>query len=465
MSRARPPRPAHLISASFALAVVLGAGVFFLRASAPPGPPVRGDILVLLQDGKFSSLEAMLTGYETKYEDDHSALPWTEAAFRSFANSDSALEPRLNAWIEKMPNSYAARLARASFLGHLGALSRGGALAADTPRERFEDMRDFNALAAKDYTKAIALDPKLTLAYAGLADMARISGARDEAQHFLAEGLRFDPKSPLLHWTFLLTLEPKWGGSLTEIRDYLAALKQRYPADITLAGLQSFAEFVSGDAALRGGDYEGALNHFDRAIASDGARIAYLEEHADADFMRDHYEDASAAILRALALDPDDAALHYRLSEYRLFEKRLDAALASADKAVGLDRLNPTYLDQRATVLRMMGRHEEAVRDLDDAAIYGGFDARIQIDRSAELLRFETRLKDSVSAARRATELAPHDADAWAQYVQALWFAQDCGARQALQVFNAVCHPDSDCAKEHELIAPSLIPMMDCHGS
>ncbi len=452
-----------ILAVALASPVLFGAGT--ATSAAEKVAVDQAEILHRALSANFAALDAMLVGYQIQFETDHASHALPEIAFGTFSNSDSALEPRLNEWVARMPNSYAAPLARGIFYQHLGALSRGAEFAAKTPDERFGEMRDFYAAAAADLGRALKLNARLIPAYRTLARIALASGRRGRAQQILADGLELYPEAVVLHDMFIETLEPKWGGSIAQLQAYIAALAKRFPDIRELNGYRGYVDYVQGNAAYFDGEYDVAQQYIDRALKVAPHATGYLTAEADIALMRGRRDDAAAIMSQVLALAPGSDFYHFKMSVYQTWLGRYSDALENANKAVAGDRLNPDYLQQRAVVWQNLNRHDQAVRDLDDAVIYGAYDPSIEIDRSRELAHFQARLPDAVEAGRLATKLSPRDPIAWATYAQALFMAQDCNAQQALTVFHAVCRAANHCDVENDFLTPELIPFMLCKKS
>lgn len=446
----------------------LALGLFLILAASRAAEaeellPNKLALVGLLKSGRFESLEAMIVAYQERFEADQAAQWPAVVAFEAFANSDSALEPRLNDWIALMPDSYAAPLARGVFYDHLGWLSRGCACATKTPERHFDETRDFFALAKPDLERALSLNPHLVAAYRTLADIATAVGDRREGERILSAGLEQASGASALPESFLFGLAPKQLGAPDDIHRYLTALKERFPSVGAYGWFEGYDDFEEGRRLLDAGKYAEALARFDRALGFAGESPGFLAARADALFGLGRYDEAVVTLERAFARSPQAAGLHAQLGKVRYYQHRGAESLASFNKAIALDRLNPRYLYGRALTLEFLGRYDEAVRDLDAAMTYGADDAAIQAERSRELTRFEGRLDDAVASARRVTELVPESSVAWLRYAEALYTKQDCKAQEALKVFHGLCQRDGRCEAEQQDSTPAMISSMECH--
>ncbi|HEY1503163.1 MAG TPA: tetratricopeptide repeat protein [Stellaceae bacterium] len=419
----------------------------------------------MLRIGDFEGLDTVLRRYQQAFEKDHARHRAVEVAFNAFANSDESLASQFDQWIAKMPNSYAAHLGRGMYLDHLGLLARGNGSIRQTQPERLAAAESFLKPAKTELEQALALNPHLIMGYRYLEGLESVSGQRDRALQLLQAGLAQYPQSVMLHLRYLRELEPSWGGSFGDIEGYGHALGKRFPNDPTLTVLDAYEDFAKGDDALAHRQASGAIVYLDRALEKDPDSPIYLLDRSRASFAFYRYDDALSFAIRALASEPQDPNILAWISRYQLSRSHFEEAIAAAGKAIALDRLDPDALLYRAIAERYLGRRAEAVRDIDDAIIFGKYDPFVHVERSRDLMQFQGRVDDSIDAARQATQLDPYNADAWLMLATGLMMRQDCEAPIAIAQWHATCTARHDCSKETESIAPSLIPqlMSHCH--
>ena len=330
----------------------------------------------------------------------------------------------------------------------------------ETQPERFAAEQAFFKPAKADLEQALALNPNLMMGYRYLEGLEAGSGERDRALRLLQTGLAQYPESVILHLRYLRELEPKWGGSFGDIEGYTRALGKQYPKDTALTVLVAYEDYAKGDDSLAHHQVPGGIVYLDRAIAKDPHSPTYLLDRSRASFGLYRYDEALSFAKRALAIEPQDSTILDSISLYQLNQHHFEEATATARKVIALDRLNPDALLNRAIAERSLGRRAEAVRDVDDANVFGKYDAVIQVERSRDLMQFQGRLDDGVAAAREATRLDPNNSDAWLMLATALMMRQDCEAAIAISQYHAACTAQHDCSGENESIAPSMIPKL-----
>jgi len=149
----------------------------------------------------------------------HSALELFDGDYKSGAISKR--------WLDAAPDSPFAMTARADFYRGMGWAARGGAYSRDTPTEQVARMHEFHNKAKALYEQALAKEPQLMHAHAGLVNLAR-NGNSDAV---FEAGYRIDPACKVLLSNQMLSLLPRWGGSYAEMfaleAKMLAHLDQR----------------------------------------------------------------------------------------------------------------------------------------------------------------------------------------------------------------------------------------------
>lgn len=451
------PQPTTILRGGLAVlaAAVLNIALVSGAPAEQPDRPGKLEIIRLLQAREFPRLEDILMGpgEPAGRERPHRALD-----FSDFAHSDPANEAALTAWIESRPISVAARLARATYFQHLGFLARGGKVARQTAQTQFRAMQEFLNLAAQDYQQALQRDERLDVAYAGLIGIANATGRREAARRLRRAGLDAIPDSPVIHFQYTGSLVPKWGGSLSELQAYIVGLRNRYSDDPRFAALEGYADRVVADEYRIRGRHEDALEHISAAIAAYHNSTRYgeraiLYRHLDRD------EEALADIDRAIRLSPDSGYLHEYKSWIQRERGALADAMASADRAVALDPLNPSRLLTRARLhskqaliarqRKKMQRHRDSARraeqDYEAALIYGDGDPNIWQSMGWLYAQITHNWERARVVLETTIELAPNRGKPRRWYLDVLFAQKDCEAIEAARNYLAVCEKDSDC--------------------
>ncbi len=391
-------------------------------AAKYPDYPDKLELLALLRGADYEQLDARLRGYLKAYEKGRRPELHVEAAYLAFINSDPVLGDRIAAWIETMPASYPARAALGVREWNLAGQERGADWASGTGAVRFAAMNDHLLRARTALRMAVEREPTLTPAYGALINIAMMSGESKAQYDAMAEGLRANPESYVIRRRYLFALQPKWGGSVQQMRAFLDRTAEERPGDKALARLEGYMSYVAADAATRGGAREAALDFFDRALAH-GNDWWILFESARYQLRMKDYAAALGDLNRSLAARPQVAdVLAMRGGAHRRLGMPKEA-LADFDAAIALDSLDPDARAQRGAYWRDRSDLDKALADYDAALVYGSRDARRWADRATVLLILR-RFGPAVGDLWRAVKLQPLNLGAWRRLTEtlALWF-------------------------------------------
>lgn len=175
--------------------------------------------------------------------------------------------------------------------------------------------------------------------------------------------------------------------------------------------------------------FEESLKAYDRAIEIDRNNASAwvfkgdtLDNMAWSNDDPDRFDQSLQAFDKALELDPKDAdAWHAKgvtlihFAQYKEgqtgrteeVEGMLNEALNAINKAIDLDPQTPGALENRASLLETMGKHDEALEKANSTQDL----AKVWYNRAA-VLRNEGKFDEALGAYDKAIELDPQDAEA-----------------------------------------------------
>ena len=428
--------------------------LFFLILALPAetraeASPDTLELVGLLRDGRFEELEARLTAYQEGFEAGRNSEESVDIAFSSFGIFDPELESKFALWRLRIPESYAALLARGIYYHNLGWNSRGTRYVGDTSEERFAEMDDYFSRVIADLKLAIRMHKKLSIAYGVLINISKVSSDLIDKDRTLEAGLRAVPNSISIRFKYLESLVPWWGGSLTEIWLFLERIDNDSPHDQKMKPLGGFYDYIYGKMLDREGEHKEAVKYFDKAL-SYGEHSAYRFGKGKNYYNLRHYDKARAEFEKILKRYPQSLdALGWRAGTYRN-QTRYDLALADVEMAIRLSPFAPGFLRRRAYLLRREKRYEEAERDLTNALVYGYYDERNHYARGYLYLHKLKNYEKAVIDLKRATLLAPDSAKYWYEYASALYYTLDCDIIAALSTYLRLCAAGQKC-KAHGL--------------
>ncbi len=167
-----------------------------------------------------------------------------------------------------------------------------------------------------------------------------------------------------------------------------------------------------GNAQAKRGEYEAAVQSYDRATGLDAYNpdLWYNKGLALSNLGR--YEDALYCYQRATNLKPFDAKLWLGRGAALSGLGRYEDALESYDRAVEFDSEDADAWNNRGTILARLGMYGEAVDSYDRAIELEPDDADAWNNKGTILAKLG-RHEEAIDCYDRTTELDPEDADAW----------------------------------------------------
>lgn len=240
-------------------------------AADPFGYPAstvdRTRVAALLLRGDYDALERMMGRLHREVLLDVRRELDLVDAFDALDRHNPETERRLDEWIARHPGSAHARVARARHRTGGAWRARGGDVISRTAPDRIAAMGELARRAAADARAGLEIEPAHLAGHAVLLDLARLAGSRRERRDILDAALEEHPASFVLREAHMAALEPRWGGSLAEMRRFgrqSAALKARNPR---LAALEGSVHAYRGEQHRRAKRYAAAVGEYDRAIA------------------------------------------------------------------------------------------------------------------------------------------------------------------------------------------------------
>jgi tetratricopeptide (TPR) repeat protein len=372
--------------------------------------------LRLLRARRFDQLDAWIVDLQTQFEADYHKERWPIAALEAFHEPDPTLAPLLDAWVEAMPDSWAALAARGNYQAAIGWHRRGYKWASETPPQNFRRMAAAHRISFPDLDEALARNPNLVAAHITLIQVGMANSAPLKVMRaLLDDALARCPDCFAVRAAFMWSLLPRWGGSYARMQAFAdeSARVSSNPKMRLLAGYLPLdrchlaGEREPGgdpdacDAALAVGDH-GAFRLARAYVLRDAGRTA----------------DALADLDRADELRPQDAeVLRFRVS----LLKRLRAyGRVAADVAV-LREIDPV----------------EGLHSGDVAWAAQGLQYQAAVRRKAG------HPGEELALLRRAVALEPDDLDAHLRLDAALSRARKLAEVVAMWNRYIAGHPDS----------------------
>jgi len=206
------------------VAVVLFGSCVCLAA-----PVDRQEAWRLLNQRDFAPLDDSFNTAQRTYEDNAPRSTDAERTlsrtFRVFYSADESTGPLYDAWVKAYPRSYAASLARGEYLTALAWKRRGSDFARSISPAQWEAMDKVATLAKAELRRSLALTAKPVLTYEFLIELDMMTSGGNAAA-LLAEARRLDPEAYYASRAYLTGLRPQWGGSLADMRAFVARYRK-----------------------------------------------------------------------------------------------------------------------------------------------------------------------------------------------------------------------------------------------
>jgi hypothetical protein len=246
--------------------------------------PSLTEVSASLEGGNLDALQARYADLLESHFDPATPGEGIHAAFARFDVSAQA-DAVSARWLELAPDSHWAKLARGAHLQAVAMrLLEDGEDGPAAPADRAAGA----ALAVEAgtlYREALAIEPRLMPAHAGLAELALAIGDDAAALAALHEGEAIDPACLSLAQTHVAQLGPRHGGTVEAAQAHLAALRGAHPARLLLA-LAGAGEPLANGRSM--------LHHERFAEAQLALRPALMGTTAP-----EAFEDAAVAAVRA----------------------------------------------------------------------------------------------------------------------------------------------------------------------
>ena len=226
----------------FAL-IAIFAG-FAVRATdaldAPGADPSDSDgaqPLRWLKAGDYASLDRYYSELQRRYESGSANDQKLYGGFRKLYEDSAANERYFDGWVEALPTSYPARVARGAYLYRMAWFVRGDKYINKTPREQVIAMSQYLERAQPDLLTSVKMTAKPFLSALYLLNVAMLEGSADERRKWFDEGTRMDPGGALLRTRYMFSLRPRWGGSYAQMEEFLQDCERQHLDPKLLAGL------------------------------------------------------------------------------------------------------------------------------------------------------------------------------------------------------------------------------------
>lgn len=273
---------------------LLGGSATPTVLAVPPIQVEHDQLLALLKGRHFEKLEQTLNTALRDYESDSLHAHGISQGFAAFYRPNEALQAMLDDWVQRMPQSANARLARSMYMRSLGWKKRGTQHWRQIPAASRADMDPLFLQAVRDARAALGINPKLMPGYFILIDIAKVYGERKTVHGLFQDAMRIDSSYYDVRDAYLTALEPKWGGSEAAMAAFIEDTRRYYQRNPALKKLEIKLLQMQGEGHFRAKRYSQAVTELSKAIDIDPNTHAARQYRGLAYQMLGRYDQASS---------------------------------------------------------------------------------------------------------------------------------------------------------------------------
>lgn len=415
----------------------------------------RDNVMCLLNNGKFYDVEKYFSELQIRYSSNEITEEDVWDAFIVFESSDLNIKLSLEQWLLEYPESFAANLALGTLNEHLGWLSRGSKWSKDTPKDQLENMSSYFDVAEKYFIQAIKNNQESTLPYVGLIRMYRTSD-RDKMKESMIKGLQVDPSSYRIRYYYLFGLQPKWGGTNEDLKEFFEETLGYSDENPRLKSLEGFLYYVVGDIKSYYDDdiknqviaCKTAKSNLDGALDLSVHPLFYSRRGHNNICLKE-YNDAIADFSLAIQLKPEN--VQYRRDRGYAYGKikKYKLAIADLDWAIQRDPLDPQALVYRARIYAQMKDSEKALQDFKASIYFNKSNAIVHRD-IGNLHYFQTKnYRQSIEYLSKAIKFGDDDPLVYLLLSMSQYGVFDCGFIENTKAYLKRCKALSNCKDDH----------------
>jgi len=195
------------------------------------------DIQTLIQNGQAAELDQRMAKILNAQMTQPAARGLLDRTFEQDFDGSFDIRPLLDAWKRDSPNSAFALAASGYAYEKMAYKARGAGYMSETPQSNVESMDRLLQLADTDLQQAVALNPHITPAYGAMIEAGGLSLGDVYLASAKKHALANNPADLSIYGYLLWQAQPKWGGSIKEMRD-ITAMAQAHAAENPLLMLE-----------------------------------------------------------------------------------------------------------------------------------------------------------------------------------------------------------------------------------
>jgi tetratricopeptide (TPR) repeat protein len=228
-------------------------------------------------------------------------------------------------------------------------------------------------LAARSFEQALSTDPPVVAALFGAGRAALAERNYSHAVEFFERALAADRRATIVHYPLALAYRGLGDTEKAELHLRQRGTTEVAPPDPLMVSVRellasSAAEEERGERALNGGDYNGAVAHFTKALESAPDKAPVRHKLATALSLRGDSRGAVEQLEETIRRSPDFAPARYSLGVLLAQDGKLPEATEQFAAAVHADPAFPAARYAYALALLQTKRYEDARTQLKEGA-------------------------------------------------------------------------------------------------
>ncbi len=422
--------------------------------------------LNLIEKKQYKKLDLKLQVLQDEYMHDITKERTLLLALKSFENSNPQLEYMLEGWVKVQPNSIFAHTSLGIYHTNLAFLSRGTASITKTNKKQIAKMNAHFRKAKDELQFAIDKNPKFTVPFAYMLSIYMANGNNKAYRELLDKALLTNPYSSNIRYNHLSSLEPKWGGSLEKLKNFMADTSKLYGKNKVLKREEGYYPYVQADMLRfkKGFDKKRQIAYLNEAIKLNPNNEKYYMSRGDSYYF--YFKDFKKAIddyTKALNLSSQDSFILGTRAKVYLKLKQYDKALIDINKALKYDGLAPNLLRLRAKIYYETDKKNKAVQDYTDSLIYGNSSGTAH-----QYLGYIYYSKKNYALASdeliKADIIRDGDAQDWYYITASQWHDRDCKFVESAYKYKAKCDKEKGCEQNKLKWAIKSAEFAKTHG-
>lgn len=366
-----------------------------------------------IEQGHIAELEAQLARAK-QAQLARSGTPGLFDATYNHIFRDASADTRalIDAWKRQAPDSPYALAASGVAYVAMAQRQRGSAYASQTSQSAFDAMHRLLEQGRTDLDRAVALDPQMTPAYGGMVYAATLDSDDAYADQAAKGALAADPANFPVYIRLVWGSEPRWGGSVAQMRQVIDDAQKHAALNPLLRLLLS--ERTGGEDSVEKCrcDEQGEFRLY-RELFDEAAPLNMLISAGWAAANRNNIQ--LSVIYRSELLRFDPSQIDHRQSRaFGLIQLgHPEWGLAEGEALVKLAPQDETSYDVRGQARRALGQPGAAAADFEQALRLNPADAWT-LAAVGDIYLNETHEWDKGwDVANRLLQLNPDDPQGW----------------------------------------------------